>query len=169
MLVKEATGSTDEGFLTWLALNINWLYCAKEWNTTEISVVYFKICNFTHTRPMPYLCVVCFVMAYLLWFDYKSVNAYLVCNINIYELVVMVHFTMMILWNVMTKTIRALSSAVYLRIWSWPNNVMHDSTIFTLYARTGSWLAPSQWETPLESNGISHWLGTNLESALYVT
>ena len=32
---------------------------------------------------------------------------------------------------------------------------------------TVSRLAPSQWETPLQSNGISHWLGTNLESSLY--
>ena len=30
-------------------------------------------------------------------------------------------------------------------------------------------LAPSQWETPLQSNSISHWLGTNLESALIST
>ena len=27
-------------------------------------------------------------------------------------------------------------------------------------------LAPSQWETSLQSNGVSHWLGANLESAL---
>ena len=27
-------------------------------------------------------------------------------------------------------------------------------------------LAPSQWETSLQSNAVSHWLGTNLESAL---
>ena len=26
--------------------------------------------------------------------------------------------------------------------------------------------APSQWETPLPSSAVSHWLGTNLESAL---
>ena len=26
--------------------------------------------------------------------------------------------------------------------------------------------APSQWETLLQSNAVSHWLGTNLESAL---
>ena len=26
--------------------------------------------------------------------------------------------------------------------------------------------APSQWETPLQSNAVSHWLGTNLESIL---
>ena len=26
--------------------------------------------------------------------------------------------------------------------------------------------APSQWETSLQSNAVSHWLGTNLESAL---
>ena len=28
-------------------------------------------------------------------------------------------------------------------------------------------LAPSQWETSLQSNTVSHWLGANLESALY--
>ena len=26
-------------------------------------------------------------------------------------------------------------------------------------------LAPSQWETSLQSNAVSHWLGANLESA----
>ena len=26
---------------------------------------------------------------------------------------------------------------------------------------------PNQWETPLQSNGISHWVGANLESALH--
>ena len=35
----------------------------------------------------------------------------------------------------------------------------------TLY-RADSWLAPSQWETSLQSNAVSHWLGANLESAL---
>ena len=29
-------------------------------------------------------------------------------------------------------------------------------------------LAPSQWETPLQSNAISHWLGANLKSALWI-
>ena len=32
--------------------------------------------------------------------------------------------------------------------------------------RADSRLAPSQWETSLQSNPVSHWLGTNLESAL---
>ena len=32
--------------------------------------------------------------------------------------------------------------------------------------RTDSWLAPSQWETSLQSSAVSHWLGANLESAL---
>ena len=32
--------------------------------------------------------------------------------------------------------------------------------------RADSRLAPSQWETSLQSNAVSHWLGTNLESAL---
>ena len=29
-------------------------------------------------------------------------------------------------------------------------------------------LASSQWETSLQSNAVSHWLGANLESALYI-
>ena len=32
--------------------------------------------------------------------------------------------------------------------------------------RADSRLVPSQWETSLQSNAISHWLGANLESAL---
>ena len=32
--------------------------------------------------------------------------------------------------------------------------------------RADSRFAPSQWETPLLCNGVSHWLGPNLESAL---
>ena len=32
--------------------------------------------------------------------------------------------------------------------------------------RADSRLVPSQWETSLQSNAVSHWLGTNLESTL---
>ena len=32
--------------------------------------------------------------------------------------------------------------------------------------RTDTRLAPSRWETSLQSNAVSHWLGANLESAL---
>ena len=41
----------------------------------------------------------------------------------------------------------------------------YRETIFTADSR----LAPSQWEMSLQSNAISHWLGTNLESALILT
>ena len=34
------------------------------------------------------------------------------------------------------------------------------------WCRADSRLAPSQWETSLQSNAISHWLGANLESAM---
>ena len=33
--------------------------------------------------------------------------------------------------------------------------------------RADSTLAPSQWETSLQSNAVSHWLGANLKSALH--
>ena len=35
-------------------------------------------------------------------------------------------------------------------------------------SRADSRLAPGQWETSLQSNAVSHWLGANLESALPV-
>ena len=35
------------------------------------------------------------------------------------------------------------------------------------YIRANFRLAPSQWETSLQSNTVSHWLGANLESTLY--
>ena len=38
---------------------------------------------------------------------------------------------------------------------------------FNRYARADSRFAPGQWETSLQSNAISHWLGANLDSALY--
>ena len=42
-----------------------------------------------------------------------------------------------------------------------PYPSMHPS------ARAASRLAPSQWETSLQSNAVSHWLSANLESALW--
>ena len=43
----------------------------------------------------------------------------------------------------------------------------HSTGMFTVSIdRNDSKLAPSQWETSLQNNAVSHWLGTNLESAL---
>ena len=36
-----------------------------------------------------------------------------------------------------------------------------------IWYRTDSRLGPNQWETSLQSNAISHWLGAELESALW--
>ena len=36
------------------------------------------------------------------------------------------------------------------------------------YIRAEPMLAPGQWETSLQSNAVSHWLGANLKSALYI-
>ena len=38
----------------------------------------------------------------------------------------------------------------------------------TYYIRADSRLAPSQWERSLQSNAAFHWLGANLESALFM-
>ena len=45
------------------------------------------------------------------------------------------------------------------------------STVWALSIlnRADSRFVPSQWETSLQSNTVSHWLGTNLESALLYT
>ena len=39
--------------------------------------------------------------------------------------------------------------------------------LLCIITRADSRLAPSQWETLLQSNALSHWLGANLESALH--
>ena len=43
-----------------------------------------------------------------------------------------------------------------------------DCQIVSSQVRTDSRIAPSQWETSLQSNAVSHWLGAKLESALQV-
>ena len=40
--------------------------------------------------------------------------------------------------------------------------------VFTIYVQSWFQFSPSQWETALLCNEVSHWLGTSLESALYV-
>ena len=45
-----------------------------------------------------------------------------------------------------------------------------ENTVYHHYwYRADSRLAPSQWETSLQSNAVSHWLSANLESALGYT
>ena len=39
--------------------------------------------------------------------------------------------------------------------------------LWDIHCRADSRFAPSQWETSLQSNNVSHWLGASLESALY--
>ena len=36
----------------------------------------------------------------------------------------------------------------------------------TIISNEPNWLAPSQWETSLRSNAVSHWLGAKLQSTL---
>ena len=43
-----------------------------------------------------------------------------------------------------------------------------NTAVNALYILADSRLAPSQWETSLQSNAVSHWLGANLESALHM-
>ena len=55
----------------------------------------------------------------------------------------------------------------------WPalsgkDNFKWQGSCFSIWCYTGLILGlhPSQWETALRSNAVSHWLGANLESAL---
>ena len=49
----------------------------------------------------------------------------------------------------------------------WINdNHIHNIRCFYSFIRADSSLAPSQWQTSLQSNAVSHWLGANLESCL---
>ena len=45
--------------------------------------------------------------------------------------------------------------------------VMQESDCKIHHHRVDSRLAPNQWEKPLQSNAVSHWLGANLKSALH--
>ena len=47
-----------------------------------------------------------------------------------------------------------------------PSSYISATCIEHLSIRAASRLAPSQWETTLQSNAVSHWLGTKLDSAL---
>ena len=58
---------------------------------------------------------------------------------------------------------------------SWHGNTYHITVIVgnpmmtfidPLCSRADSGFVPSQWETSLQSNAVSHWLGTNLELGL---
>ena len=62
-------------------------------------------------------------------------------------------------WVVLSTTSGATSDD---KVASWQLSV--NSSV----SKTDSRLAPSQWETSLQSNAVSHWLGANLESALCI-
>ena len=47
------------------------------------------------------------------------------------------------------------------------NHYILRSFLLGRYDRADSRFAPSQWETSLQSNAVSHWLVANLESAMY--
>ena len=61
---------------------------------------------------------------------------------------------------------------LYRRLLKWqlplqPLPVSGENFIKTTFPRAESRFAPSQWETALLCNDVSHWLGSNLESALF--
>ena len=55
---------------------------------------------------------------------------------------------------------------IFTDLHSWKLSLLWGST-YVCDSRADSRLAPSQWETSLQSNAVSQWLGVNLESALW--
>ena len=53
--------------------------------------------------------------------------------------------------------------------WTYENPYCTGNVTFmgNMKIRADSRFAPSQWETSLQSNAVSHWLGANLESAMW--
>ena len=64
-----------------------------------------------------------------------------------------------------SKSYSEMSSSTWFKP-CWTLNSLGLTWISVLYHRADSRLAPSQWETSLQSNAVSHWLGANIESAL---
>ena len=49
----------------------------------------------------------------------------------------------------------------------WETSLQSNAVSHWLSASPESRIAPSQWETSLQSNAVSHWLGASIESALF--
>ena len=72
------------------------------------------------------------------------------------------------IWQLSVHPVTAIASKrhFYCRDGRMPVMAAGKQAPFSSNTRAGSGLGPSQWETSLQSNAVSHWLGANLESAL---
>ena len=60
-----------------------------------------------------------------------------------------------------------ITSPHWVKRWDYVCNISHWPRTCPVIDTTADFrLAPSQWETSLQSNAVSHWLGANLKSAL---
>ena len=76
------------------------------------------------------------------------------------------HLSFIILCNYRPQSHRfTLIPSVLASVWS--HYIRCSVSCQIVYHRTDSRFAPSQWETALLCNDVSHWLGANLASALY--
>ena len=57
---------------------------------------------------------------------------------------------------------------VVCHLWKYHRPLHHNDCLSISCIRADSRLVPSQWETSLQSNAVSHWLGANLESSLCI-
>ena len=109
---------------------------------TPLALHMYKSCLRTHT------CRVVIVHSSIRWTRTHEFPLH-VDTRGISRTVAIVHSTLVDIWNAKMKPKVKLH---------WEEMVID----MQCYSR----LAPSQWETSLQSNAVSHWLGANLESAL---
>ena len=75
-----------------------------------------------------------------------------------------------VLWQPSFQIALNVLMVFWCRLIFWCLSVVYFTEgIRNIYFRADSmFVLPNQWETPLQSNAVSHWLGASLESALYL-
>ena len=108
-------------------------------------------CSSCTQGPIYWLIYVCYNLSI------ESVNEFDILMLQLYMILMILQPSDMYLpnsiWNQMNYTIS--------------DNSNYKSQGCLRHCRADSRLVPSQWETALQSNAVSHWLGTNLELALH--
>ena len=65
------------------------------------------------------------------------------------------------------QTVKIIKWDPVCRWWIFTFSSILGRYVSTCYSRADSRFVPSQWETMLQSNTVSHWLGESLDSAMY--
>ena len=101
------------------------------------------------------------------WSHYDANSPRLPSSHNYQEYMVIIHFS---LWLLSQLISNRESTVIKFQRWNYNKDLWIKIMIMIFYSpwnhRDDSRLVPCQWETLLQSNVASHWLGANLESAL---